>query len=87
MRSTKASAAVERLNRRSEHTRYSMSCRADGLFALRLTQPTGESAQVGHPLPLDEFVPFVNGLGVQVAKRVSKLEVEFRRRLNKDETT
>ena len=35
MRSTKASAAVERLKTRSGNSLYSMSSRPDGLFALR----------------------------------------------------
>ena len=47
MRSTKASAAVERLKTRSGNSLYSMSSRADGLFALRLASPSGESEIVG----------------------------------------
>jgi hypothetical protein len=78
MRSTKASAAVERLKARSGNPQYSMSLRSDGLFALRLA-----SEAVGTPLPINEFVHFVNGLGAQKPKRVSKLDEAFRTQLNK----
>jgi len=83
MRSTKASAAVERLKARSGNARYSMSCRSDGLFALRLTSADGPAELVGTPLPMDEFVRFVNGIAAQQPKRVSKLDEAFRTQLNK----
>jgi hypothetical protein len=83
MRSTKASAAVERLKARSGNALYSMSCRADGLFALRLTSADGPAKPVGTPLPMDEFVRFVNGIAAQPPKRVSKLDEAFRTQLNK----
>ena len=83
MRSTKASAAIERLKARSDNTLYSMSCRADGLFSLRLTSVDGSSEALGDPLPMDEFVRFVDSFGSQKPKRVSKLELAFREKLNK----
>jgi hypothetical protein len=83
MRSTKASAAVERLKIRSGNALYSMSCRSDGLFVLRLTSATGQSEQVGTPLPMNEFQRFVDGLEPPKPKRVSKLDAAFRNQLNK----
>lgn len=83
MRSTKASAAVDRLKARSGNTRYSLSARADGLFALRLMSADGPSETIGTPLPLDEFVLFVNGIEAQKPKRVSKLDAAFRTQLDK----
>lgn len=83
MRSTKASAAIERLRVRSGNTHYSMSTRANGLFALLLTSPTGEVETVGSPLPLDEFVRFVNGIKEAAAKPDSKLDVAFREQLKR----
>ena len=82
MRSTRASAAVERLKMRSGKTLYSMSRRSDGLFALLLMSETGQMAPVGAALPMDEFVRFVNGLEAAQPKRVSKLDAAFRKQLN-----
>jgi hypothetical protein len=81
MRSTKASSAVERLRARSGNPDYSMSVRADGLFVLRLLSAEGSSMPVGEPLPMDEFVRFVNGIKAQAPKRESKLDVAFRTQL------
>lgn len=83
MRSTRASAAVERLKTRSGNPLYAMSSRSDGLFSLRLTSPAGQSEAIGTPLPMDEFVRFIDGLGAPKPKRVSKLESAFRDQLNK----
>ncbi|MFZ4534823.1 hypothetical protein [Propionivibrio sp.] len=83
MRSTKASAAVERLRKRSGIALYSMSCRSDGLFSLHRMSTTGQSELVGSPLPMDEFVHFVNGLSPEKPRRVSKLDEAFRSQLNK----
>ena len=81
MRSTRASSAVERLRARSGNPDYSMSVRADGLFVLRLLSAEGASMPVGEPLPMDEFVSFVNGIKAQAPKRESKLDVDFRTQL------
>ncbi|HWR78865.1 MAG TPA: hypothetical protein VN303_01555 [Pseudomonas sp.] len=77
MRSTKASAAVERLKRRTGNPLYSMSSRSDGLFTLYQASTTGQSEPVGTALPMDEFVRFVNELHPPTPKRVSKLDVAF----------
>ncbi|MDQ5915851.1 MAG: hypothetical protein QG584_1743 [Pseudomonadota bacterium] len=81
MRSTRASSAVERLRARSGNPDYSLSVRADGLFVLRLLSAEGSSMPVGEPLPMDEFVSFVNGIKAQAPKRESKLDVAFRTQL------
>lgn len=83
MRSTKASAAVERLRARSGNPDYSMSVRADGLFVLRLVSAEGVSTPMGEPLPMDEFVSFVNGIKAQAPKRESKLDKAFRTQLKR----
>jgi len=83
MRSTKASAAVERLKARSGNPLYSMARRSDGLFALRLTSANGQSETVGTALPMDEFVRFVDGLEPQKPKKVSKLDTAFRSQLTR----
>ena len=78
VRSTRASAAVERLKRRTGITSYSMARTGDGLFFL--SEKPGAPALCA-PLELDEFVAFVNGLGPQEVKRVSRHDVEFEKQL------
>lgn len=78
VRSTRASAAVDRLKRRSGVTSYSMARTGDGLFFL--SEKPG-APPLCAPLELDEFVAFVNGLGPQEVKRVSKHDVEFEKQL------
>lgn len=83
MRSTKASAAVERLKARDGNKPYSMVRTGDDLFYLVLGTGTGTQEKLGQALPLDDFVKFVNGFGPQVAKRVSKLDVAFEKQLSR----
>lgn len=84
-RSTKASAAIDRLKRRSGNSQYSMTLGSNGLFSLVLAIGSGESERLCEPMMLDEFVVFVNTYGPQTPKRVSKLEVEFSKQLSKKE--
>ncbi|MES2149686.1 MAG: hypothetical protein V4508_07810 [Pseudomonadota bacterium] len=79
-RSTRASAAVDRLKQRSGQAGYSMGRTGEGLFFL--SERPGE-APLCAPLELDEFVGFVNSLGPQIARRVSKLDVAFEKQLQK----
>jgi hypothetical protein len=79
-RSTRASAAVERLKNRSGNVAYSMARTGDGLFFLS-ERPGGPPLCA--PLELDQFVAFVNGLGPQTPRRVSKLDVAFEKQLVK----
>ncbi len=79
-RATRATSALDRLKARSGNPRYAMSRTADGLFFL--TEGPG-GASLCAPLELDPFVAFVNALGPQTPKRVSKLDVAFEQQLNK----
>ena len=79
-RSTRASAAVDRLKVRSGQGGYSMSLTGDGLFFL--SERPGEPPLCA-PLELDAFVAFVNGLGPQTPRRQSKLDVAFEKQLVK----
>lgn len=83
MRSTKASAAIDRLKRRSGNAQYSMTLSGGGMFCLVLVTEAGESSRLCEPMMLDEFVAFVNAYGPQTPKRVSKLDVEFSKQLTK----
>jgi hypothetical protein len=82
-RTTKASAAIERLKRRSGEERYSMTFASNGLFSLVLMIGNGDSNRLCEPMPLEDFVAFVNAYGPQTPKRVSKLDVEFSKQLMK----
>jgi hypothetical protein len=80
MRSTRASAAVARLNERDPDHRYSLGMTASGLFHLLRT--SGKSAEkISDDLPLDEFVAFANRTGPQKKVRVSKFDVAFEKQL------
>ena len=81
MRSTRASAAVERLKRRSGNADFSMVRSANGLFHLTLVTDTGDMEHLSPPLEQDDFVVFVNAYGPQEVKRVSKLDVAFEKQL------
>lgn len=77
-RSTRASAAVDRLKRRTGVTTYSMGRTSNGLFSLS-EKPGGPA--LGEPLELDEFVAFVNGLGPQEVRRMTKSDIAFEAQL------
>ncbi len=94
MRTTKASAAIDRLKKRSGNDNYSMAMSSNGLFSLILSEPENvssnavNSANPSHqrnrlcePMPMDDFVTFVNAHGPQTPKRVSKLDVAFNEQL------
>ncbi len=80
MRSTRASAAVDRLKVRSGKTSWSMVITGAGLFFLS-ERPGSEP--LCEPLELDDFVAFVNKLGPQAVRKVSKLDVAFEKQLTK----
>ncbi|MSP86671.1 MAG: hypothetical protein EXR38_01050 [Methylotenera sp.] len=83
MRSTKASAAIDRLKRRSDNPHYSMTMNSSGFFCLVLPIGAGDSERLCEAMMLDDFVAFVNAYGPQTPKRVSKLELEFSKQLVK----
>ena len=80
MRSTRASAAVARLNRRSGGRNYLMAMTGSGLFQLR-ERVDGQDKDISEALPLDDFVRFVNAQGPQEVKRVTKNDAAFAKQL------
>ena len=84
MRSTKASAAIDRLKRRSGNALYSMTLSSNSMFCLVLPNDTGVSDRLCEPMLMDEFVAFVNAYGPIIAKRVSKLDIAFQKQLVKN---
>lgn len=83
MRSTRATAAVERLKVRTNNPDYSLILGADGQFQLVLATDTGNTDKLGSAVPLDEFVAFVNGYGPQTPRRMTKSDVAFEKQLVK----
>jgi len=80
MRSTRASAAVARLNERSAGRHYLMAVTGAGLFKLRERTTEGET-EVSDALALDDFVRFVNATGPQKVLRVTKNDAAFAQQL------
>ena len=80
MRSTRASAAIARLNRRSEGRNYLMAMTGSGLFVLR-ERVDGQDKDISETLPLDDFVRFVNAQGPQEVKRITKNDAAFAKQL------
>jgi len=80
VRSTRATAAVARLNQRSEGRAYVMVMTGDSLFVLRERLDSGDK-DVAEALPLDDFVRLVNATGPQVVPRMTKNDVAFAKQL------
>ena len=80
MCSTRASAAIARLNRRSEGRNYLMAMTGSNLFQLR-ERVDGQDKDISEALPLDDFVRFVNAQGPQEVKRITKNDAAFAKQL------
>ncbi|AXS79893.1 hypothetical protein [Dechloromonas sp. HYN0024] len=81
MRSTRATAAVARLNQRSEGLRhYLMVMTNNSLFLLR-ERVDSVDRDVSEALALDDFVRFVDATGPQKVKRVTKNDAAFAKQL------
>ena len=78
MRSTRATAAVARLNKRSEGVQYQLVLTGAGLFKLRQQGAAGVTSEA---MSLDDFVSYVNAQGPQAVRRVTKNDEAFARQL------
>ncbi|HYD81991.1 MAG TPA: hypothetical protein VEC06_19485 [Paucimonas sp.] len=83
MRSTKASAAVARLNARDPEFRYSLGMTAAGFFYLLRAASGAAPEKISPDLTLEEFVEFANKTGPQKKVRVSKLDAAFEKQLER----
>lgn len=81
MRSTKASAAVARLNARDPDHRYSLGMSAAGFFYLLRASGTARPERISDDLTLEEFVEFVNKTGPQKKVKISKHDAAFEKQL------
>ena len=86
MRSTRASAAIARLNSRSADAEYRMVVTGGGLFILSL-RSAGEDRRLSAALSLDEFVQLVDSLGPKTPPRITKSEAAFMKQLVKKDKT
>jgi hypothetical protein len=80
MRSTRASAAVARLNSRSKGHPFRLALTGTGLFILR-EHVDGGDRQLADALPLDDFVRLVDSMGPKNTPRVTKSEAAFMKQL------
>ncbi len=80
MRSTRATAALARLNVRSAGRHYTMAMTGGGLFILRERLAGGGSA-LSTALAQDEFVQLVDSMGPKKEVRITKSEAAFMKQL------
>lgn len=81
-RSTRAAAAVARLNQRSEERNYLMAATGEGLFILRERLPSGD-VDVLPACELTDFVRLVDAIGPQKIRRTTQNDAAFARQLVK----
>ncbi len=87
MRSTRATAAIARLNARSAGHHYTMALTGSGLFILRERVAASDS-DLSPALPLDDFVRLVDSMGPRKEVRITKSEAAFMKQLvGKDKAT
>jgi len=82
MRSTRATAALARLNFRSEGRHYQMVMTGAGLFKLR-ERIEGIALDLSADLSLDEFVSLADSMGPKKVPRITKNEAAFTKQLMK----
>lgn len=83
MRSTRASAAVTRLNTRDPAHRYSMGITASGFFYLLRTSATGTPERVSEDLTQEAFIEVVNRTGPQKQAKISRHDAAFEQQLHR----
>jgi hypothetical protein len=82
MRTTRAIHAVERLKTRSGNTRYAAISLSGGVFYL-VDRSSGTDQKLCDPLPLDDFVKFVDEFGPKKPRKASKLDLAFEEQIRK----
>jgi hypothetical protein len=83
MRSTRAAAAVHRLNARIEGKHYVMVATGNETFFLAEQMEDGSEVPECEPMALDDFVAHVDSLGPQKVRRLTKNDVAFEKQLVK----
>jgi len=80
MRSTRATAAVARLNVRSTGHRYVMILMSSGLFKLHERLAEGDR-QLSDALPMEDFVRYVDSVNPPKVPVITKSEADFLKQL------
>lgn len=80
MRSTRATAAVARLNQRNEGHHYLMVVTGSGQFVLR-ERVEGVDQALSEALALDDFVHFVDAIAPGKGPRITKNDAAFAKQL------
>ncbi len=80
-RSTRASAAVERLKTRSGERHYAMVCVPGDRFYLIFKAPDAPQKILCEPMDQELFVKFVDAFGPQKPRKASKLDIAFEKQL------
>lgn len=83
MRSTRASAAIARLNRRTDGSPYLMGATGSGLFYLIRADAASFPQTLSEPMDLDAFVRFIDAFGPQKPRKISRLDAEFEKQLTR----
>jgi hypothetical protein len=81
MRTTKASAAVMRLNARDPGYRYSMGLTATGFFYLLRSEKGKAPERISEDLTMDEFIDLAKRTGPQPKVKISKFDQAFEKQL------
>ncbi|MCX7162794.1 MAG: hypothetical protein WCI19_03330 [Betaproteobacteria bacterium] len=82
MRSTRATAALARLNSRSGGRHYFMALTGSGLFILR-ERIDGSDIELSAALTLDDFVRLADSMGPRKLVRITRSEAAFMQQLLK----
>ncbi|AET91341.1 hypothetical protein [Caballeronia cordobensis] len=82
MRSTKAISAVERLKTRTGNASYAAISMPGGYFYLAERSAEG-SKKLSEPMPMDEFVAFVNAREPAKPRKVSKLDLAMEEQIGR----
>ena len=82
MRSTKAISAVERLKTRSGNANYAAISMPGGYFYLAERAPEG-TKKISEPMPMDDFVAFVNARDPAKPHKASKLDLAMQEQIGR----
>lgn len=82
MRSTKAIHAVERLKKRTANDGFAAVSLPGGLFYL-IDRADTQGAKLSPPLPLEEFVAFVDAVSPAKPRKTSKLDLAFEEQIRR----
>ncbi|KVD83542.1 hypothetical protein WS62_22015 [Burkholderia sp. ABCPW 14] len=80
MRTTQATRAVERLKTRTGNAQYAAVGMPGGLFYL-VDRSSGAADKLSKPLPLEEFVAFVDELGPKKPRKISKFDAALEQQI------